>query len=259
MKPDVLKRIEELRPRSIVYLYSGGKDSSLALLLTRDAVRELAQRIKARIYMLYIAVAGNTHPLNAYAAAAVMEWHRQNYGFEPLYRCTGFVFQEGAAKWGLQKGPRRWCYVKCKHTALREVERELPKPLLEIDGMAPSDAAQRGRLLRDELEEVEAGGGTKFWAWHPLFSSRLSDEEKLEALREHPEFEPIVILYEVFGDSLNCVVCPYKPLRKMMRYRLAEDARVLHRFAQVCLNSERWRRYFGGLLDGVLELEAGGN
>jgi len=253
--PSVLGRIEGLRPRSVVYLFSGGKDSALALLLTRDAVRELAQRIKARVYVLYIAVAGNTHPLNAYAAAAVMEWHRRNYGFEPLYRCTGFVFQEGAAKWGLQKGPRRWCYVKCKHAALREVERELPRPLLEIDGMAPSDAAQRGRLMRSELEEAEAGGG-RFWAWHPLFSLRLSDREKLEALRRHPEFEPVVLLYEAFGDSMNCVVCPYKPLAKMRRYRLAEDARILRRFAEVALRSERWRRYFSGLLDGSLELEA---
>jgi tRNA(Ile)-lysidine synthase TilS/MesJ len=48
MNPDVLRRIEELKPRSIIYLYSGGKDSSLALLFTRDAIRELAQRVRAR-------------------------------------------------------------------------------------------------------------------------------------------------------------------------------------------------------------------
>ena len=253
----VRERLLRLRPRTILYLFSGGKDSALALLLTRDFARELAERVKARVYVLYVAVAGNTHPLNAYAAAAVMEWHKQSYGFEPLYRCTGFVFQEGAAKWGLQKGPRRWCYVKCKHGAFREAERELPKPLLEIDGMAPSDATQRGRLMRSELEEAEAGGG-RFWAWHPLFSLRLSDREKLEALRRHPEFEPVVLLYEAFGDSVNCVVCPYKPPAKMRRYRLAEDARILQRFAQVTLRSECWRRYFNGLLDGALEVGAGG-
>jgi 3'-phosphoadenosine 5'-phosphosulfate sulfotransferase (PAPS reductase)/FAD synthetase len=257
VNPDALKRIEGLKPHTILYLYSGGKDSSLTLLFTRDAVRELAQRVGARVYMLYIAIAGNTHPLNAYAAAAVMEWHRRNYGFEPLYRCSSFVFQEGAAKWGLQKGPRRWCYVKCKHSVLREVERELPKPLLEIDGMAPSDALQRDRLMGSELEEAEASGGTRFWAWHPLFSLRLSEREKLDALRRHREFEPVVLLYEEFGDSMNCVVCPYKPLRKMRRYRLAEDARILQRFAQVSLKSEHWRRYFNGLLDAAIDSSLG--
>ena len=257
VNPDALKRIEGLKPRTILYLYSGGKDSSLALLFTRDAVRELAQRVGARVYMLYIVIAGNTHPLNAYAAATVMEWHRRNYGFEPLYRCSGFVFQEGAAKWGLQKGPRRWCYVKCKHGVLREAERGLPQPLLEIDGMAPSDAVQRDRLMRGELEEAEASGGTRFWAWHPLFPLRLSDREKLDALRRREEFEPVVLLYEEFGDSMNCVVCPYKPLRKMRRYRLAEDARILQRFAQAALRSEHWRRYFNGLLDAAIDSSLG--
>jgi 3'-phosphoadenosine 5'-phosphosulfate sulfotransferase (PAPS reductase)/FAD synthetase len=257
MKPDVLKRIEELKPRTIVYLYSGGKDSSLALLITRDAVRELAQRIKARVYMLYIVVTGNTHPLNAYAAATVMEWHRRNYGFEPIYRASDRVFQEYAAKFGLQKGPRRWCYTQFKEKIFREVERTLPKPILEIDGMSPSDSKQRSEKITEELQHVETASGNKFWAWHPLFSLRLSDEEKLEVLRKYEEFKPIVYLYESFGDSLNCVVCPYKPSRKMMKYRLAEDARILQRFAQTCLRSESWKRYFNGLLDAALELTGG--
>ena len=252
----VRERLLRLRPRALLYLFSGGKDSSLALLLTRDLARELAERVGARVYVLYIAVAGNTHPLNAYAAAAVMEWHRRNYGFEPIYACSGFVFQEGAAKWGLEKGPRRWCYARCKYEVLRGVERGMPRPLVEVDGMAPSDAKQRERALGGELEEVEARGG-RFWAWHPLFSLRLSEGEKLELLRRRPEFEPVVLLYEAFGDSMNCVVCPYKPLAKMRRYRLAEDARILQRFAQACLRSERWKRYFDGLLDGALEVGAG--
>ena len=252
---DVLRRVEGLRPRSILYLFSGGKDSSLALLLTRDFVRELARRIKARVYMLYVVVTGNTHPLNAYAAAAVMEWHRQNYGFEPVYRASDRVFQEYAARYGLQKEPSRWCYTQFKEKVFREVERRLPKPILEIDGMSPGDSKQRSEKITEELQRIETTSGIKFWVWHPLFSSQLSDEEKLEALRRHPEFEPIVILYESFGDSLNCVVCPYKPLRKMLRYRLAEDARILQRFAQVCFRSESWRRYFNCLLNGALELE----
>ena len=257
MNPDVLKRIEELKPRTIIYLYSGGKDSSLALLFTRDAVRELAQRIKARVYMLYIVVTGNTHPLNAYVAATVMEWHRRHYGFEPIYRASDRVFQEYVAKFGLQKGPSRWCYTQFKEKIFREVERTLPKPIVEIDGMSPSDSKQRSEKITEELQRVETASDNKFWAWHPLFSLQMSDDEKLEVLRKRPEFEPIVYLYENFGDSLNCVVCPYKPLRKMMKYRLAEDARILQRFAQTCLRSEYWKRYFNGLLDAALELTEG--
>ena len=253
----VRERLLRLRPRTILYLFSGGKDSALALLLTRDFARELAERVGARVYMLYIVVTGNTHPLNAYAAATVMEWHRRRYGFEPIYRASDRVFQEYAAKFGLQKGSSRWCYTQFKEKIFREVERSLLKPIVEIDGMSPGDSKQRSEKITEELQRIVTARGSKFWAWHPLFSLQMSDDEKLEVLRKHPEFEPIVYLYEAFGDSMNCVVCPYKPLRKMMKYRLAEDARILQRFAQACLRSERWKRYFNGLLDGALELTKG--
>ena len=39
--------------------------------------------------------------------------------------------------------------------------------------------------------------------------------------------------------------------------RKAEDARILQRFAQTCLRSEYWKRYFNGLLDAALELTEG--
>jgi len=34
-----------------------------------------------------------------------MEWHRKHYGFEPMYRASDFVFQEGMVRWGLQVEP----------------------------------------------------------------------------------------------------------------------------------------------------------
>jgi len=58
------RAVVELKPRSIVYLFSGGKDSSLALLLTREAVKEYASEANARVYIAYVVIPGNTHPLN---------------------------------------------------------------------------------------------------------------------------------------------------------------------------------------------------
>lgn len=244
---EVLEKIRQIKPRSIVYLFSGGKDSSLALLLTRDFVKELCNEIKCRVYILYIVLPGNTHPLNAYAAASVMEWHRKRYGFKPLYRCYSFVFQEGVAKWGLQTGEGRWCYTIFKDRVFREIERSLPQPQIHIDGMSPSDSKVRSEKIRSELELIERSGGLRYYSWHPLFSLSMSPEEKLELLKQHEEFRPIVKLYEEFGDSLNCVLCPYKDMDKLLKHRGIEDLSILYDFLRESLLSSRWRRKFSRL------------
>jgi len=248
----VEEKLRGIRPKSFVYLYSGGKDSSLALLLTRDLVRGLADELGSKVYMLYVVIPGNTHPLNTFAASAVMEWHRKNYGFEPLYRCRPKVFQELAAKYGLEKGEGRWCYVEFKNKVFREVEKELPRPQLHVDGMSPKDSSARKEKIRAELEYVETQEGTRYYVWHPLFSLDLSDGEKLQLLRRHEEFWPVVRLYEEFGDSLNCVVCPYKSRSKMMRHHAAEDLSALYRFAEECLRSRKWKKMFSALANRPL-------
>jgi predicted phosphoadenosine phosphosulfate sulfurtransferase len=50
------ERLYELKPRSIMYLFSGGKDSSLALILTRNLVKKLCEEIGCRVYVIYIYV-----------------------------------------------------------------------------------------------------------------------------------------------------------------------------------------------------------
>ncbi|MCC6058156.1 MAG: hypothetical protein LM568_04480, partial [Desulfurococcaceae archaeon] len=81
---EVVKKLYEIKPRSIVYLFSGGKDSSLALLLTRGFIKKLCEDIKCKVFVVYIYVTGNTHPLNAYCAQYILKWHEINYGFTPV-------------------------------------------------------------------------------------------------------------------------------------------------------------------------------
>jgi len=253
---DTKEQLYRIRPRTIVYLYSGGKDSSLALLLTRDFVRELCEEIRCRVYMLYIYITGNTHPLNAYASYTVMLWHKRNYGFEVIARAHSRLFQEHVAKYGLQKGSGRWCYAEFKKRLIVEVERLLPQPLVEVDGMSPSDNRARGERITAELELVERSNGIRFYAWHPLYSLNLSSEEKIKLLEQHPEFRPIVELYRVFGDSLNCVVCPYKPVEKLVVHNGIEDLSAVYHFAKEALTSRRWHRRFSKLANRTL-LECG--
>jgi len=252
----VKEQLHRIKPRTIVYLFSGGKDSSLALLLTRDFVRDFCREIGCRVYMLYIYITGNTHPLNAYAAYSVMLWHKRNYEFEVITRAHNRLFQEYASKYGLQKGSGRWCYAEFKKRLIVEVERLLPQPLVEVDGMSPSDNRARGERITAELELVERSNGIRFYAWHPLYSLNLSSEEKIKLLEQHPEFRPIVELYRVFGDSLNCVVCPYKPVEKLVVHNGIEDLSAVYHFAKEALTSRRWHRRFSKLANRTL-LECG--
>jgi len=246
------EHFKRVKPKSVVYLFSGGKDSSLAQLLTRDLVRELASEMKYDVYVLYVRVPGNTHPRNAEAARRVAEWHYREYGFKPMYREAPFDFWDLAAKYGLQKGAGRWCFIMFKDRVFRSVERELPRPQLHIDGMSPEDSSRRSEMIKRELEFVETADRTKFWAWHPLYKLGLSEEEKLELLRRHKELEPLVELYEESGDSLNCVVCPYRPKKELLRIHAVEDLTNVYYLARRCLRSEKWLKYFEALLNRPL-------
>jgi 3'-phosphoadenosine 5'-phosphosulfate sulfotransferase (PAPS reductase)/FAD synthetase len=248
----VVEQLRRIRPRSVIYLFSGGKDSSLALLLTRDFIRDFCREIGCRVYILHIVIAGNSHPLNTFASAAVMEWHRKNYGFEPLYSTSNFVFQEGVVKWGLQIGSGRWCFVIHKSKVLRDLEGKLPRPQLHIDGMSPHDSKARSEKIKSELELVTTRENTWFWAWHPLFSLNLSSEEKLKILEQHGEFRPIVELYREYGDSLNCVLCPYKSIDKLMAQHGVESLSAVYYFVREALTSRKWRRKYSRLANKTL-------
>ena len=39
-----VQRISQLRPRTLLYMFSSGKDSSLALLLTRDFMKDYCEK-----------------------------------------------------------------------------------------------------------------------------------------------------------------------------------------------------------------------
>jgi hypothetical protein len=249
---DVKEKLYKIKPRVVNYLFSGGKDSSLALLFTRDFIRDFCRETGCKVYILHVIIPGNSHPLNTFASSYVMEWHRVNYGFEPVYKCyTGKnysdVFQNYVVKYGLEIGPQRWCYILFKDRVFRDFESTYPKPQLHIDGMSPSDSKARSIKVSEELQLITTRDNTWYYAWHPLYNINLSSSDKLKILEKYEEFKPIVELYRVFGDSLNCVVCPYKSIDKMLTHHATEDLKILCYFVKLALRSEKWRRKFAKL------------
>ena len=248
----VKDQLFKIKPRSVVYLFSGGKDSSLALLLTRDFVYKLCSEIECKTYILYVYITGNTHPLNAYASYSIMLWHKKHYGFEIIVRAYSELFQQYMAKYGLQRDHSRWCYTLFKEKLFIDVQKRLPEPQLLIDGMAPHDSKHRSEMVKAELELIERCNKIKYYAWHPLFNLNLSSEEKLKILEQHEEFKPVVNLYREFGDSLNCVICPYKSIDKMLLHNTVEDLSSIYCFIREALSSKRAKRKFSKLMNKTL-------
>jgi len=236
--------LESVKPRSIVYLFSGGKDSSAALILTRDVVREYALKNNAKVYIVYIYITGNTHPFNAYCASSIMLWHEKNYGFKPVFLAREKVFQEYVAKYGLEIGSGRWCYTEFKEKLIRDFERTIPRPVVEIDGMKPSDSKHRSEIITSEIQVIERANGFRYYSWHPLYNMR--DEDVFEVVRKHQEFRCVVDIYERFGDSLNCVICPYKSREKILRYHFSDSnaLEVIYPFMKLAIRSRNWLKRF---------------
>ena len=237
--------IKELRPRSVAYLYSGGKDSSLALLLTRDFIKSLCSEIVCKVYVVHIIVTGNSLPANTFCSQYVLKWHEKSYGFIPAVLAAPKSFADLMCRYGFQIMSGRWCWAEFKEKPLRSFEQVLPRPILEIDGMARSDSRWRAQAMKGELERVTTNEGRDYWAWHPLYSLDIDSDRKLEILKQHKEFECVVKLYEVYSDSMNCVICPYKSKEKIMRLAGSDPlVAVYWNTIDVCVSSERWRKKF---------------
>jgi hypothetical protein len=239
-------RLYMLRPRTVIYLFSGGKDSSLALLLTRDFVKKLCGEVGCRVYVVYIYVTGNTHPLNAYCAQYVLKWHEQRYDFAPVMLASDKVFTDYMCRYGLEILGGRWCYAEFKGRPLRRFEERLPRPILSIDGMSPNDSRQRKAIVTEELQEIKTGT-RRYWTWHPLFGLDLDARGKLEMLGRSPEFRCVKTLYELYGDSMNCVICPYKGRDKLARLSATEPSTIYYDVIDMCLRSEKWKHKFSVL------------
>jgi 3'-phosphoadenosine 5'-phosphosulfate sulfotransferase (PAPS reductase)/FAD synthetase len=237
--------IRQIRPRTVLYLFSGGKDSALALLLTRDLIKDLCSEIGCKVYVVHIVIPGNSLPANTFCSQYVLKWHESNYGFVPVVLAAPKSFPELMCKYGFQIMSGRWCWAEFKEKPLRSFEQVLPRPILEIDGMSKSDSRWRAQAMKAEIERVTTNEGRDYWAWHPLFSLDIDSDKKLELLRQHKEFECIVRLYEVYGDSMNCVICPYKSKEKLMKLAGSDPAAAVYwNLIDACVRSERWREKF---------------
>ena len=251
----------------VVFLYSAGKDSAAAMLpYLVEWFSDLASMESwvdalsvPEIHVVHVVVTGNSHPANTYCATASMLStlrHMRLYTPE-LYHAellaSDRVFQWLAAKYGLVIGPRRWCFLEFKYKViynyLERLWHERRQPLIVVDGMSPSDRAQRSKAVRKPVEIVETSRGFSFVALHPLYGLEFDRLALIEWVARR--FEPfryyrcVVELYRVYGDSMNCILCPYKQPQRLLRNLAVDPAlkEAVAGFIEVALRGEHWQRY----------------
>ena len=242
---NVVSRIEQFyeryKPNKIWFFYSGGKDSSAVLV----ALSELAKKrpdILERIIVLYTAVTGNTHYLNRKQTyenvKRFLPDHYSNF-VQILPKSREYVkamlstakppcFVElNTVSWSYQKpyldtiiqvgfptmvsnraGGVRWCCAEFKEKWWSILPHENGKRCI-IVGVKAYDSAVRKKRWEPAIKS-----GT----FELQFKSGRVVEHALSPIADfrHEDVWLVLRHYNVelpsyqYGDSLNCIVCPFK-------------------------------------------------
>jgi 3'-phosphoadenosine 5'-phosphosulfate sulfotransferase (PAPS reductase)/FAD synthetase len=167
-------------------LWSGGKDSTAALLWTLDHVAHKEWNV------LYVEMTGNTHPLcNEYVLKTA-----ERLGISDRLKIVKTPdFFDFMQKWGpplmLQY---RWCLYRLKFKAF---ENAYP---VNVDGIKKADSR-----MRKNLELINRIRKFKALAISPLIEWR--SEEVLDFIKDHGvDLNPC---YKRYGHGGNCMFCPY--------------------------------------------------
>jgi len=178
-----------LNERRFTVLWSGGKDSTAALLWVLNHVKHEDWNI------LFIEVTGNTHPLNI---QYVYETAKQLGVFNKLIhaRREDLDFFAAMKRWGIPLiGVQRWCLNQFKQKVI-----ERHSYFTQVSGIRRTDSARRKHVGLIEYYRMTGNIAVNvIYDW--------SKERVLQYIKEHGvEINPC---YRIYGHSGNCMFCPY--------------------------------------------------
>lgn len=189
--------ISFLNKKKFTVLFSGGKDSTAALLWTLEHIRH------GNWNVLYIEIPGNTHPLCTKYVVELCD------GFDIaskliVARNKKYDFYECLRRWGVPIiGKYRWCMYNFKIKVIKRYAYGV-----QVTGVKKSDSH-----MRRKREKVEFFKLTKTIAVNPL--ANWSTKQVLNYLKEHNvKVNPC---YKKYGHSGNCMFCPYHNKTQIVR------------------------------------------
>jgi len=188
-----LHRVNEaeriLNKHRFTVLWSGGKDSTAALLWVLDHVKHDNWNI------LYVEITGNTHRL---CTEYVLKTARGLDVEDKLMIARTKNFYELMDRWGPPLMFYRWCLYKLKADGFKYAEN------FTVDGIRKADSKARRKLSLINISKL----------FGKISVSPLIDWTKkqvLEYIEKHEvEVNPC---YKLYGHSGNCMFCPYADKR----------------------------------------------
>jgi len=187
------KAAEILNQKKFSVLWSGGKDSTAALLWVLDNVNH------SNWDVLYVEITGNTdHECTGY----VIETADRLGIAERLRVVKTEDFFALCKKWGIPSPFYRWCLYSLKRKAFRQAEE------ITVTGIRNSDSKKRSKI--DVLSYVKL---TKKWCVNPIIDWKkedVFDYLKQNGIKLNP-------CYECLGHSGNCCFCPYADQKHIIK------------------------------------------
>lgn len=189
-----MSALEVLNNHRFTVLFSGGKDSTATLLWVYNNIRHSDWNV------LYVEVTGNTHPLCTEYVYSVLSELSLNKRF--IHAKTR-DFYELADRWGPPLiGAYRWCLYQLKLKAFGEHSYRFT-----VDGVKRMDSK-----VRAGIQAVNVLKMSNRISVSPIFS--WDERSVVKYIRECGfKLNPC---YEIFGNSANCVFCPYHDQRSII-------------------------------------------
>lgn len=194
---EAIKLLYKFKNVSNVYVgFSGGKDSLVALHLTKTVLKD-------KVKILYIRLPGNTAPENVeyvrsiadYWGLDLIEIHVKK-NFWNVFREKGFP----------HKMPSRWCLQIFKNEPIKAFFSR-NRPRLLVSGVKKSDSRIRSIFVKpiQYNKYWQVLNIAPLWNW--------SKETVWQYIRKHKL--PLCELYKYIHDSGNCVFCPFKTKKQL--------------------------------------------
>jgi len=193
-----------------VVLFSGGKDSTAALLRSLDLGLPISR-------VIYVEVVGNTHRLNI----DYVYWVSRRLNVPLVHLRTPIDFSEGLRRWGKPLTKRnRWCMRMKIDTALKYIRMNLRPPVILVDGIKVKDSKHRAsylpKLIRGSEYYLVVGSRRIpiFRKTFNMFSCCIiydwSTDDVWSYIRSvDPDvYSRLKFIYDTLGNSGSCIKCP---------------------------------------------------
>ena len=186
--------IEILNTHKFTVLWSGGKDSTAALLWTIDNVNHEDWNI------LYVEVTGNTSPLcNRYVHETA---ETLKVSDRLMHVKSENDFFDLIKKNGVPTPTSRWCLRLMKLEPMKKYSHHI-----QVTGMKRTDSK-----ARKNIQPVYRSKNTDNLLINPI--REWSDRTVLRYIKKHGI--PLNPCYSLYGHSGNCMLCPFHDKRAVL-------------------------------------------